>query len=78
MPGTGLDEQTKQDVESGVPSAKSPKSAVGRSNMRMLVLAQTACGNMVFEETCPSAHTALENEAVQVYQVLALLLATVS
>ena len=31
MPGTGLDEQTKQDVESGVPSVKSPKSAVGRS-----------------------------------------------
>ncbi len=31
MPGTGLDEQTKQDVESGVPSVRSPKSAVGRS-----------------------------------------------
>jgi GTPase-activating protein SAC7 len=31
MSGTGIDEKTKQDVESGVPSVKSPKSAMGRS-----------------------------------------------
>ena len=31
MSGTGIDEKTKQDVESGVPSVKSPKSNIGRS-----------------------------------------------
>ena len=31
MSGTGIDEKTKQDVESGVPSVKSPNSAIGRS-----------------------------------------------
>ena len=31
MHGTGIDEETKKNVESGVPSAKSPKSNIGRS-----------------------------------------------